>query len=100
MGKSSRDKGARGERELANIYKERGFKCRRAGNSLGLADCVGVPGLHIEVKRQEKLNIWAAMDQAEGDAREGEIPTVHYRRNRSDWWVTLPLSDFIDLLDR
>lgn len=51
-----------------------------AGTS-GEADVVGIPGVHIECKRVEKLNIYTAMAQAVRDARPGEIPTVFHRKN-------------------
>jgi Holliday junction resolvase len=100
---NSRDKGKRGEREIAKIYADLGFASKRtaplqAGGDHGVADVSGVPGLHIEVKRVEALNIWAALAQAERDAAEGEVPTVHFRRNRSEWYVALPLTEFARLL--
>lgn len=58
---------------------------------------VGLPGIHIECKRVENLNLEKAMAQAEGDAREGEIPAVFHRKNRKPWRVTLNLADFMKL---
>lgn len=47
------------ERELANLLKDRyGYDCRRGQQfcgSNGDADVVGLPGIHIECKRVEKL---------------------------------------------
>ena len=102
---SSRDKGKRGEREIANLYKEHGFEARRtaplqAAGFCDAADVSGVAGFHIEVKRQEALNIWKALEQAERDAPDGVIPTVHFRRNRSGWYVALRMEDFIGLIPR
>jgi hypothetical protein len=103
MSKHSRNKGKAGEREIVNFYKQRGFEtCRTAPlQAAGIdhaADVSGVAGIHIEVKRQEALNIWKALEQAETDAREGTIPTVHFRRNRSEWYVALPLKDFARII--
>lgn len=100
---SSRDKGKRGELEIVNYYKQYGFDTVRtaplqAGFVEGAADVSGIPGFHIEVKRQEALNIWAALAQAERDAPEGVVPTVHFRRNRSGWYVVLPIDAFVDLI--
>lgn len=97
---NSRQKGASGERELANLLKKLGFKTRRgvqfcAAN--GDADVVGIPGLHIECKRVERLNIHEAMQQSRRDARGDEIPVVMHRKNRTSWLVTLDLMDFVDL---
>lgn len=97
---NSRQKGASGERELANLLKKLGFKTRRgvqfcAAN--GDADVVGIPGLHIECKRVERLNIHEAMQQSRRDARGDEMPVVMHRKNRTSWLVTLDLMDFVDL---
>ena len=55
----------------------------------------GLPGLHIECKRVEKLNLEAAMEQAVRDARAGEKPAVFHRKNRKPWLTTLLTEDFI-----
>lgn len=97
---NSRQKGARGERELANILKDYGYDTRRGqqfSGANGDADVVGLPGVHIECKRVEKLNLDAAMEQAQRDAREGEVPAVFHRKDRQDWKVTLSLEDFMKL---
>ena len=66
MGGKSQRKGAAGERELAQILREYGYSCDRGGSlSFGeVADVTGLPGIHIEVKRVEKLNVCEAMEQA------------------------------------
>ena len=52
----------------------------------------------IECKRQESLNIWQALKQAEANARiEGLIPAVAFKRNRSGTYVTLPWDAFLKL---
>ncbi len=100
---NSRQKGAAGERELANLLKEYGYDTRRGQQYSGIngdADVVGIPGLHIECKRVEKLNLDDAMEQSKRDAREGEMPVVIHRKNRQEWKVTLSLKDFIELYRR
>ncbi len=97
---NSRNKGKAGERELAGILREHGYDCRRGQQYCGRngdADVVGLPGIHIECKRVETLNIDKAMEQAVNDAREGEIPAVFHRKNRQGWKVTLSLEDFLGL---
>ena len=97
---NSRSKGARGEREVAGILREYGYPCRRGqqySGANGDADVVGLPGTHIEVKRRERLDIHAAMEQSVRDAREGEMPTVFHRRNNLNWLVTMRLEDFMKL---
>lgn len=100
MGKSRREKGKRGERELAGILKEHGYDCRRGQQYCGAAgdaDVVGLPGIHIECKRVEKLNLLDAMEQAGREAREGEAPAVFHRRDRCEWLVTMRLADWIQI---
>lgn len=100
MGKMQREKGKRGERELAGILRDHGYDCRRGQQFCGAAgdaDVIGLPGIHIECKRVERLNLQEAMDQAGRDAREGELPAVFHRRDRSGWLVTMRLEDWIGL---
>lgn len=97
---NSRNKGAAGERELANILKGHGFEARRGqqySGANGDADVVGLPGMHIECKRVEKLNLYSAMKQSHDNARDGEIPAVFHRRNREKWLVTMSLDDFMKI---
>ena len=97
---NSRRKGAAGERELANILKGYGYDARRGqqySGANGDADVVGLPGVHIECKRVEALNIDKAMEQAVSDAREGEIPAVFHRKNGKGWKVTLRLEEFMQI---
>ena len=58
---------------------------------------VGLPGIHIECKRVEKLNLYDAMAQASSDAKDGEIPAVFHRKNNCDWLVTMKFDDFMRL---
>ena len=100
MSKFSRDKGKRGEREVALILREHGFEARRGQQYCGAngdADVVGVPGLHIEVKRTEKFRMYEALDQAINDAIEDELPVVFTRKNNCDWVACLRLDDFMEL---
>lgn len=101
---NSKQKGKRGEVELSNILKEHGYDCRRSQQYCGyakgsLADVIGLDGIHIEVKRVERLNIDTAMEQAIRDCQD-DIPTVWHRRNRKPWYVTMRLEDWIDMYER
>ena len=100
MGKMSRDKGKRGEREVASLFREYGFDARRGvqyHGGLDSPDVVGVPGLHIEVKRVERLALYDALDQARRDAGPGELPVVVHRRNDCRWVVVLSFEDFMTI---
>ena len=95
---NSKVKGNQGERELSKKLREHGYCDARRGqqyNGIEGQDVVGVPGLHIEVKRVEKLNIHNAMEQSKRDAQPGETPIVAHRRNRTEWLVTMGFDDFI-----
>lgn len=95
---NSREKGKRGERELASALKVYGYGTRRGqqfSGANGDADVVGLPGVHIECKRVERLNIQDAMDQSKRDAK-GDIPVVMHRKNNCEWLVTMRLEDWID----
>lgn len=104
MGKSSQRKGAEGERELASLLRGYGYDTERGGSmSFGdVPDLVGLPGIHIECKRVEKLNVPEAMQQAVRDAERFEdgIPALFHRRNRQPWLVTLRLEDFMHLYSK
>lgn len=97
---NSRNKGAVGERELAKVLKGYGYDCRRGQQYCGAngdADVVGLPGLHIECKRVERLNLDDAMAQAKADAKREEIPVVMHRKNNGKWRVTMSLEDFVTI---
>lgn len=101
MGIESQRKGKQGENELAGILREYGFQVRR-GASMNYGtepDIIGLPGIHCEVKRQEKLNLAAAVAQARRDAMKfcDGLPAVFHRRNRQEWLVTMPLKAWIQI---
>lgn len=96
---NSREKGKRGERELARELNGHGYDCRRGQqyNGLGGEDVIGLPGIHIECKRVERLNIYDAMWQAKRDASGIILPAVMHKRNNDRWLVTQYLDDWIML---
>ena len=51
----------------------------------------------IECKNQEKLNIWSALEQAEGNKGVSK-PVLIFKRNRSKTYAVLELEDFVDLI--
>jgi len=95
---NSKQKGKDGELELSHKLRTAGYDTRRSQQFCGAAgdaDVVGIPGLHIECKRVESLNVDKAYEQACSDSLEGLIPVVMHRKNRQSWKVTLSLADFI-----
>lgn len=97
---NSRQKGARGERELAGIFRDYGYKARRGQQYCGAngdADVIGLPGIHVECKRVERLNLIDAIRQAVRDAKRGELSAVFHRRDRCEWLVTMRLEDWFTL---
>lgn len=99
-GKRSRNKGKAGERELAGLLRQYGYDCRRGQQYCGAngdADVIGLPGIHIECKRTERLSLYDAIGQASSDTKEGEIPVVMHRRNNSEWLAVLQLDRFMEI---
>lgn len=97
---NSKRKGSQGEREFATLCRKHGFENARRGqqySGIEGKDVVGLEGIHIEVKRVERLNIDEAMRQAIRDSKEGEIPIVAHRRNREEWKVTMRAKDWFEL---
>lgn len=98
MAINSREKGARFERRLAGILRDYGYDSRRGQQYCGAngdADVIGLPGIHIEAKAVERLNIYDAMSQSKHDAKSGEIPVVMHKKNHCNILVTLELEDFM-----
>lgn len=115
MSINSREKGKRGELEIAKLLQAYGYDTKRSQQFCGAngdADIVGLPGIHCEIKRVEKLNIDKALRQSIDDTYADElrqgidlIPVVMHRSNddrkkdstKGVWKVTLTLKDFMKL---
>ena len=103
MSKKERKKGKRGERLWANVCKEHGYTdvrrtaqyCGKTGDA---SDCIGLPGIHQEVKFVERLNLRDAMTQAISDAaKSGNMPIVAHKKSRQEWLVTMLAKDWFEL---
>ena len=111
---NSREKGARGERELAEFLRAHGYDTRRGqqySGANGDADVVGLPGIHIECKRVEKTAINDWLEQAVADASIESVvddkivlPAVFHRQNynpkkaiKGMWKVTMLAEDFLKI---
>jgi len=104
MGSMSRRKGAAGEREAAAALNEvlgthlhRGRQYHGGPDSPDLAG--DMPGLHVEVKRVERLSLYPAMYQARRDAAPDQVPVVMHRANNRPWLICVEVADLIRLLD-
>ena len=102
---NSRSKGARFERLLASKFREYGYNDARrtaqyCGNTGDASDVVGLPGIHVEAKRQEKMCLYDWMAQAIRDAAAGggnKLPAVFHKKNNADILVTMRLEDWFNL---
>ncbi len=103
MGRMSKEKGKLGEREVVDLIKDHGYEARRGQQHRGgpgSPDVIhSIPNLHIEVKRREKFDLYGAMQQAQDDAPDGEVPVVFHRRSKCEWVVVIGAEDFLNMLD-
>lgn len=98
-GRTSARKGAAGEREVQEIFRRHGYDVQRAGTQTygTTPDLYNAAGLHLEVKRAERLSLPAWITQSERDAAAflDGAPTVVFRSNREPWRIVLRLEDFL-----
>jgi Holliday junction resolvase len=102
-GAKSRDKGAVAERAIVAMFKEAGWPdAHRTSNGtaqIGRGDIGGIgANLYVEIKRQERLNVPAALDQVKRDARPLDVPLLVHRPSRHEWMATMPLVHALRLL--
>lgn len=101
-GKARREKGARFEREVVHALHDAGWPLARRtadGRSQHSRGDItsGPPGWHIECKRQEALNVPAAMRQALAEAAPGDRAVVVHRPSNMPQLATLPFSELVRL---
>jgi hypothetical protein len=106
---NSSAKGKRGELEAASVLDDLlggtwerlyGQQARGARGTSKPPDIAADewPGLHTEVKRGKKVNLWAALEQAVTEAHGSHrVPWVLARRDRDPmgWVVVVRVSDLI-----
>jgi len=105
---NSRQKGKIGELEAVHYLSNLGLKCHRTQQYCGKTGKADIEFedeninklLHVEVKRNETLNIEKALEQAERDVEHGKYALVLHRKNRDYWKVTMRADDFFRLLFR
>jgi len=105
MGKASRDKGGRGERELAKKLSDYGIPSERGVQRSGSPDSPDVKTAydymwHIECKRTERLQLWPSLEQCEEDSGDDQIPVVMHRPNSKPWLAITYLCDFVNLVHK
>jgi hypothetical protein len=102
MSKAQRDKGKKGEREVATILRAWGYDAHRPMQSAGARECdvEGAPWW-IEVKIGKSVRFWEAISQAETDAAQDERkrpPVVVFRRDgETQWRAIIELEDLLEL---
>lgn len=104
IGRASRNKGKRGEREFAKLCKEQGFAdahrtAQFRGNTGDAGDVEGLPRIHVECKFVENLNLRKAMEQSTNDANangNGDVPIVAHKKSRQPWLITMYLEDWFE----
>lgn len=105
MAVNSKQKGARFERQLAGLFRDYGYtEARRTaqycGNTGDASDVVGLPGIHVEAKHQERMQLYDWMDQAKRDAKAGGagmLPAVFSKKNNHSILVTMELDDWMKI---
>jgi Holliday junction resolvase len=101
MAASSRRKGVKGEREVAQVWQAAGLEVRglESGGDHVVISGNGVT-LHSEVKRAERLKLPEWLRQAAAEAPQGTVPVVAFRQNRGEWYAALPLAALAELVKR
>jgi len=97
-GRSSQQKGKRGEIEAAEILSDLlGVKIKREAAmylpGFVAPDVSRVAGLHFEVKRRKLTALPEWLRQAKKDAGAKRVPVVVHRPNRNAWMLTIHLAD-------
>jgi len=103
MAARERIKGAVAERQVLQVLRAHGW-AHAQRSSDGRTQSArgdiahGPEGCHIEIKRQERLNVPRAFDQVLADADDTLTPILVHRPSRHEWMATLPLDELLPLL--
>lgn len=103
MSKREREKGRKGEAEVAAIYRRHGLDVRgleASGDHLIVCDPTAGLVYHSEVKRQETARVWAWWEQASTETEAGARTAVAFRRSRSPWLTLIATEDHAELVAR
>ena len=98
---NSRRKGKVGELEFCRLARKHGYDAYRSqqysgDKEKGDPDVKGLPGLHPEIKRRERLDLDGWLAQARSES-SGCIPIVAHRRNNEKWKITMDADDFFEI---
>lgn len=103
MRTNSQRKGRAGELELVKILRAHWYDVSpRIPVSYGQTpDLVGLPDVHTECKRVERLNMGEAMEQIIRDSERFHdgAPALFHQRSRAPWLVTMKLTDWLELYE-
>jgi Holliday junction resolvase len=97
----SRRKGRSAERELEALIADRGIEVDRSlgGRHQPYGD-IRIPGSAIECRRRERVEIVKWSREHEAQTPDHLIPAIAYRTNGEPWRVSMPLSDYLDLVQQ
>jgi Holliday junction resolvase len=100
MSASQRNKGAKGEREVANLLSEQlGWVVRRnIGQARDGGDDLTIGQFRVEVKRKKGIAVHAFMDQVAAACGPTDVPMVVMRGDGKGWLVMLRLEDAVPLI--
>ena len=104
MAVNSKQKGARFERKLSSRFRDYGYNTRRTaqycGNTGDASDVVGLPGIHIEAKHQERMSLYEWIAQAKRDSAAGGknlLPVVFHKKNNAEILVSMEFDVFMEI---
>lgn len=99
---NSRAKGAAAEVEFAHYLEDFGVEATRGQQHSGSPDSPDVKtnmrGVHFEVKRTERTDLYGWLTQAVNDSKGGAVPIVAHRKSREKWLAVLDMDDLMKLL--
>ena len=101
-GRGARAKGAKGERDvchlIAGITGE--SVSRNIGQSRDGGHDIDWGPFALEVKTQQTVSMpaWQAQVQ-KSVAGTDKVPAVVWRRKAEEWWIALPMSEFVEIFN-
>lgn len=102
MGKMQREKGARGEREIAQLLRPvfPGVHRRSTGEESQTdqgRDLADTPGLCAQVCRASRPPIERKVREALSASKSGELSVAFTRSDRGEWLATMPLPHWMSV---